>query len=166
MSAHEDVYLTRFEVGKQFLCLLGRASTREVIYSHGQVLQAVGEGVEVLIGEHGGRHQDCHLLAIDGRLESGTDSHLRLAESYVAADEAVHGAGALHVGLHVVGGFHLVGRVLIEEAGLQLVLHIAVGAELESLFLAPAAVELDEVARNVLDLGFRALFHPFPGACA
>ena len=154
MCSYEDIYLARLEVGKDLLGLLGRSGTSEVINAHGEVLETLGEGVVVLVGQHRRGHHHSHLFAIDGGLEGGTYGHLGLAEAHVTTDEAVHGARAFHVRLHVVGGLELVGGVLIEEAGLQFMLKIGVGTELEALLLAATAVELYEVAGDVLDLGF------------
>ena len=79
--------------------------------------------------QHRGGHQHSHLLAVRGSLESGTYGHFRLAESHVAAYEAVHRSVALHVMLYVLCGFRLVRRVLIQERRLQLVLQVRVGRE-------------------------------------
>ena len=80
----------------------------------------------MLVGKHGCRHQHRHLLPVGRRLERSPDRHLRLSESHVSADEPVHRPLALHVVLHVDGGFELVGRVLINERRLQFILHIGV----------------------------------------
>ncbi len=58
---------------------------------------------------------------VDG-LEGGADGHLGLAVADVAADEAVHGAGALHVGLGLVDGLELVGGLGEGEGCLKLAL--------------------------------------------
>ena len=87
----------------------------------------------MLEGQHGGGHQHGHLLAVGHGLEGGADGHFGLAEAHVAADEAVHGHVAFHVVLHLGGGFHLVGCVLVDERGFQLVLQVGVGRVLEAL---------------------------------
>jgi hypothetical protein len=60
-------------------------------------------------------------------LERGADGDLGLAVADVAADQAVHGAARFHVALDVGGGLPLVGRVLVQEAGLHLLLPLGVG---------------------------------------
>ena len=120
----------------------------------------------MLEGEHGGGHEHRHLLAVGGGLEGGTHRHLGLAEAHVAAHQAVHGAAALHIGLHVVGGLQLVGGVLVEEAALELMLQIGVGTEREPFHMATLGIELDEVAGDVLDALLRALLHALPRAGA
>ena len=71
------------------------------------------------------------LPAVDG-LEGGADGHLGLAEAHVAADQAVHGLGALHVPLGVGDGRQLVGGLLEEEGILQGPLQGRVGREGEA----------------------------------
>lgn len=76
----------------------------------------------MLVGQHGGWDEHGHLLAVGGGLEGGADGDFGLAEAHVAADEAVHGLVRLHVGLDGLGGGQLVGGILIDERGLQLLL--------------------------------------------
>ena len=84
--------------------------------------EAVAEGLVVLLGEQRGGHEHGHLLAVLHGLERGPDGDLGLAEADVAAHEAVHRVVGLHVGLHVVDGRELVGRLLVGEGLLQLAL--------------------------------------------
>ena len=63
-------------------------------------------------------------------------------------------------------GALLVGRVLVEERCLKLVLQIGVGRIGEAFLVATLGVELDEVARNVLDALLRALLQLLPCAGA
>ena len=116
----------------------------------------------MLVGEHGGGHEHRHLLGVARRLEGRAYGHLGLAEPHVAAHEAVHGLGLLHVGLHVLCGLELVGGVLVEEARLQLMLHEGVAAEGKALLVPPLGIEADEVAGDVLDLLLGLLLQTFP----
>ena len=166
MGADDDVDVALGEVGEELGGLFGSACTRQVIDAHWEVLEAFGEGAIVLIGEHGGGDEHRHLLAVVTGLEGGTDGHLGLAETHIAADETVHGASRLHVTLHLLGGLELVGSVLEHEAGLQLVLHLRVGAVLEALLFATHCIEGDEVARHVLHLLLGLVAQPFPAAAA
>jgi hypothetical protein len=54
---------------------------------NGVVLQALGEGAEVLLGEDRGRRQHQHLLAVVGGLERRAQRDLGLAVADVAADQ-------------------------------------------------------------------------------
>ncbi len=58
--------------------------------------------------------------------------------------------------------FNWSGRVLVEEACLELVLHETVGTEGETFLLTAQGIQLDEVACDILDFGLRPLFQAFP----
>ena len=120
----------------------------------------------MLKGQYGGRHQHGYLLVVASGFEGGAYSHLRLAKSHVATDQAVHRARAFHVVLHLLGRFQLVGCVLVEERCLQLVLHIIVGREGEATLVTALGIELDEVARYVLDALLGLLLEFVPSARA
>ena len=122
VSTDDDVYFSLLEVGKHLLHLLGFAGTAQVVHPDGIILQALAEGAPVLERQHGRRHQHSGLLAVGSGLECGTHGNLGLAETHISADETVHRLGTFHVGLDGLGGGQLVGRVLIDERGLQLLL--------------------------------------------
>ena len=162
----DDVHVAGGQVLEHGLGLRRGAGAGQVVHPDGKVLQPAGERLVVLEGQDGGRDEHGHLLVVAGGLESGTDGYLGLAEPYVAADEAVHGPAALHVGLHFLGDAQLVRRVFVNETGFQFVLQERVGTESEAPLLAAAGVEADEVARDVLNLLLRAFFHLLPRAGA
>ena len=162
VCADDDVYLAGFEVGENLFRLLGTSSPREIVHADGHALQSGGERLVVLVGQYGGGHHDGHLLGVACCLESGADGHFGLAESHIAAHQPVHGAGLLHVGLHVVSGLQLVGRILVEETGLQFVLQVRIGTEGESFLPPSGGIKADEVAGDVLDTAFRTFLHAVP----
>src|SRR5258708_37087686 len=59
--------------------------------------EALAERAVMLFGEDGGRYEHSHLFAVIGDLEGGPNRQLGLAVADVAANQAVHRAGALHV---------------------------------------------------------------------
>ena len=67
--------------------------------ANGILGQALAEGAVVLLGQHRGRHQHGHLLAVVDGLERGAHGQFGLAVADVAADEPVHRPRLLHVGL-------------------------------------------------------------------
>ncbi len=69
------------------------------------------EGAQVLLRQHGGRHQHRHLLAVLHRLEGGAQRDLGLAVADVAADQPIHRPAAEHVALHLLDGAQLVRRL-------------------------------------------------------
>ena len=166
VRAHHDVHLTVLEPLQHLLRVGSRAGTAQVLHAAGEVFQSLRKGAPMLVGQHGGGHQHRHLLVVTCRLEGSTHGHLGLAEAHVATHEAVHRALTLHVGLDVYGSLQLVGRVFVEEARLQLVLHEAVGAIGKPLLLRTLRVELDEVAGDILNLGLGALLELLPRARA
>ena len=113
VCSHENVYLSGLEILDDLTCLLGRTCTREIIDAHRQITQTVAEGLVMLESQHRGRHEHSHLLVVTGSLEGGTHGHLGLTEANVAAHQAVHRARTLHIGLHLLRGLELIGRVLI-----------------------------------------------------
>ena len=115
------------ELGHDGRLLLRRLEARHHLDAHREVGEAVAEGAPVLLGEDRGGHEHRHLPPALHRLEGGADGDLGLAVAHVAHEEAIHGALALHVALHVVGGLALVGRVLEQERALELPLPGAVG---------------------------------------
>ncbi len=107
--------------------------------------EAIGERVAVLVGEQRRRGEDGDLLALLDRLERGPDRDLRLAETDVAAHQAVHRVRPLHVALHVVDRHPLVGRLDVRERLLHLVLPWRVGPERVADAVDPLLVEHDEL---------------------
>ena len=166
VRAYDYVDFPFGKVARYLLHVFGAACAAQIVHAHREVFQTVLEGVVVLVGEHCRWHKHCRLLAIYCRLEGCTDCNLGLTEAHIAADEAVHGLGTLHVGFHGCGGFELVGRIFIDERCLKLLLHVAVGRECKAFLLAACRVEPDEVARYVLQLALGALFHAVPRSAA
>ena len=93
VGADEHVDLALREALEHLALLGGRAEARDHLDVERVVAQALGEGAVVLLGQHGGGHQEHDLAAVGGRLERGPQRHLGLAVAHVAADQAVHRAG-------------------------------------------------------------------------
>ncbi len=68
------------------------------------------------------RHDDGHLQAVHGGDEGGAQCHFGLAEADVAADEAVHRTARRQVAEHRFDAGVLVLRLLVREAGDELVI--------------------------------------------
>ncbi len=62
----------------------------------------------MLEGQHGGRREERHLLAIHDGLERRAQGDFRLAIADVAAEQAVHGEIRFHVAHHVFDGLGLI----------------------------------------------------------
>ncbi len=76
----------------------------------------------MLLRQDGGGREDGDLAARLRGLEGGPEGDFGLAESHVAADQPVHRAAALHVGLGLVDRAQLVGGFDERERGLELLL--------------------------------------------
>ena len=109
--------------------LLRGEEPREHLDAHGIVREALAERLAVLAREQRGRHEDRDLLAVEHRLGRGAQRDLGLAVADVAADEPVHRDRPLHVGLGLDDRLRLVGRLLVGERLLDLVLERRVGRE-------------------------------------
>lgn len=162
----DDVDFTGGEVVQDGFCLLGIAGSREIVHAYGHVFETFGESSEVLVSEYGGGYEKGGLFVVGSGFEGGADSNFCFSEAYVAADEAVHGVGAFHVGFDGLCGFELVWGVVVEEGGFEFVLHEAVGTESKAFGALSGGVEADEVAGNVFYFVFCALFEVFPRAGA
>ena len=150
VRADEDVHLALGEALDRLALLGRRAEARHLLDRERVVAQALGEGAEVLLGEDRRRHQHEHLLAVVGRLERGPQRHLRLAVADVAADQAVHRAVGLHVGLDQLDRLALVGRLLVGEGGLELAQPVRVGLERVAAPAAALGVEVEQLAGQLL----------------
>ena len=166
MRTDDDIDGAILQVFEHLFCLLRCTGTRQIFYSDGKVFQAALEGLVVLICQHGSRHENSHLLVVDTGLESSSDSYFRLAKADVAADEPIHRSLTFHIGLDVLSGFELVGRIFVEETCLEFVLHETVTAEGKAFLLPTTGVEQDEVAGDVLYLLLRPLLHALPSTSA
>ena len=120
----------------------------------------------MLVSQDGGRHQHSHLLGIASSLESSTHSHLGLAKAYITTYQTIHRARLLHISLHILSGLQLVGRILIQETGFQLLLHEGISREGKTYLTTTGCIELDQVTGYILQLGLGAFLHAFPLACA
>ncbi len=89
---------------------------------HRESGEPLGEGLHVLLHEQRRRHEHRDLLAVLNGLERGAHRDLGLAVADVTGEQAVHRDRPLHVGLDLVDGGQLVGRLGERERLLQLAL--------------------------------------------
>ena len=149
MRADEHRHAAVGEPRQRPRLLSRRAKAREHLDRHAEGREAVVEVREMLLRKNGRRAEDHDLLAILCRLEGRTQGDLRLPETDIATDEAVHRARALHVRLHIGDGRELVGRLLVGERLLHLALRCGVRAEAEALRRRTARVHVDQIEREL-----------------
>ena len=131
--------------------LLGRRpEARDMLDRDRVVLQALGERAEVLLGEDRRRHQQHHLLVVLDGLEGGAQRDLGLAVTDVAADQAIHRARRLHVGLDELDRVALVGRLGERERVLELALPVGVHRVGVALAALALRVQVQQLAGQLL----------------
>ena len=166
VGADEDVDLALGEGldGRALLAL--RAEARDVLDRERVLVQALGEGAVVLLRQDRRRHEHQHLLAVLGGDEGRAQRDLGLAVADVAADEPVHRARGLHVGLDRVDGVALVRGLAVGEGLLEL--RQPFGLHVEGVAGAALAlgVELEQLARHLLGRLAGARLHALPGRAA
>ena len=162
VGADEDVGAPFGESLDGGFLLGGGAKAGDVVDREGVVGEPLREGPVVLLGEDRGGNEHEHLLAVVGGLEGGPQGDLRLAIADIAADQAVHRAGRLHVGLRELDGIALVGGLRVGEARLELAL--PVGVRRKGVPGAPPAlgVEAEQLAGHLLGGAPRARLHRLP----
>ena len=121
VGADDDVDAALGETLPRLALLGGAHHAREMADAHRQAGEALAEDARVLAREQRRRHDDRGLLAVDRRGEGGAQRHLRLAEADVAADEPIHRTAGGEVVERRLDRVRLVLRLVIGEAGAELV---------------------------------------------
>ena len=166
MSADQDVDPAGSE-GRQNLGLLPPGSKPADHLDHdGEAAHPLPEGVEVLLGEHGGGHEQGHLFPAHDRLEGGPKRDLGLAETDVAADQAIHGQGVLHVGLGVSNRLELIRGFPEGKGRLEFPLPGGVLWESEARVEAAPSLGFKQLGRVVKGRPFRRLAGLLPLAAS
>ncbi len=127
MRADDDVDFARGEAGKDLLCFLLRAEAADHVDRHREAGKPLAKRLQVLKRQDGRRREKCGLLAVHHGLERGAHRHFGLAVANVAAEEAIHRRGRLHVPFDVCDRGDLVGRQLVRKRPLEFLLPMRVG---------------------------------------
>ena len=107
------------------------------------------EGLVVLLGQNGRGAEHHDLAAGVHALKRRAQGNLGLAETHVAAQQAVHGLGRLHVGLNVGDGLQLITRLVVGKALLHLDLLGRVGRAGDTGNRRAARIQVDQVKRQL-----------------
>ena len=106
----------------------------------------------MLLGQNG-RGAEHHDLATGiHALKRRAQGDLGLAEAHVAAQQAVHGLGRLHVGLDVGDSLQLVARLVVGEALLHLDLLGRIGRAGDTGDRRAARIQVDQVKRQLFGI--------------
>jgi hypothetical protein len=145
VRADDHVDLARRQPPGHLSRLRRGEEARQHLHAHRIAREAIGERLVVLLREQRRRDEDRHLLAVLHGLERRADGDLRLPEAHVAAHEAVHRVALLHVALDLGDGDELIGRLLVREGVLELVLPGRVVGERVPRLVQPLLVQHDEL---------------------
>ncbi len=149
VGADHDVDSTLSEFLEGLLGLTGRDEPGEHTDLDRETGKPPLKGLEVLADEDRCRSENRHLFALEDRFEGGADGDLGLAVADIAAEQAVHRAVRLHVGLDLRDRPFLVVGEIVLEGVLELALPRGVGRELESA-RAPSNGRQSEQSRGHL----------------
>ena len=166
VRADDDVDGAVFQPGQRGLGFLRRAEARQLGDLDGPLAEAIGDVLEMLLGEQRRRRQDGDLLAAGDGDEGGAQCHLRLAEADVAADEPVHRPRRDHVLDDGMDGGMLVGRFLEAEARGEGLVVVRLEAEREAFARGPPCIQRQQLGGGVAHLlgGAPARLFPLAGA--
>ena len=166
VCAHHDVHravANSFDGGGD---LLAGAEARYLGNLHRPLAETVHQRLVVLFGQQRRGREEGHLLAARHSHEGRAQRHLGLAKAHIAADQAVHGAGADHVLDHRVDGGILVGRFFkAEVVGKGLVVLRAVAEGMAFARRTPG-VDVEQLGCAVAHLLGSLAFGLFPLAAA
>ena len=154
VCADENVYPSLFQLFDYLLLLFRSAVTREKLYINGKMLESSQSGLVMLICQNRRRSEQSTLLARHDALHCRTESDLRLAKADISAEQSLHRARTLHIGLYLVYRAHLVISFDIGKAFLKVTLHFIIGIECESYAFFAFRVKRDKLVRHIL---YRAL---------
>ena len=122
VRADDDVHRAGRQAFHDLFLFARRAKPREQFDADGIIRHALAKIIEMLLGQHGRRHQDGHLFAVHHGLERGADGHFRFAKTHVAANQTVHRLGAFQIGLGLGDGGELVAGFLVNEGAFKFAL--------------------------------------------
>ena len=132
VGADHDVDCARLETVHCDLLLGRRAQAGEQADLHLHRGEALAEGLEVLLREHGCGNQHGDLMPGHHRFEGGADRDLGLAVADVADDQAIHRLGRFLVAADLLDRAVLIERLDVGERRLELDLPGCVGFDCDA----------------------------------
>ncbi|OQA24241.1 MAG: hypothetical protein BWY59_02298 [Verrucomicrobia bacterium ADurb.Bin345] len=166
VGADHDVHAALGQPARDVGLLGAGAEAAEHFDGDGVGGHPLAECVVVLLGEDGRRDQHRDLPSVHDGLERGAHCDFRFAVAHVAADEAVHGPPALHVGLHIGDGAGLVGGFLVGERRFELVLPGRILRERVSVHRVAPRLGFEEAGGEILNGALGGDFLLVPPAAA
>ena len=139
-------------LGKRLECALllrRRTEAAEHLDLKAKRGKALKERLVVLLGQNGRGAEHHDLAAGVHALKRRAQGDLGLAKAHIAAQQAVHGLGCLHVRLNVGDGLQLVARLVVGEALLHLNLLGRIGRAGDTGNRRAARIQVDQVKRQL-----------------
>jgi hypothetical protein len=128
--------------------------------------KALAEGLEMLARQQRRRHDNGNLLAAHHRNEGRPQRHLGLAETDIAADQAVHRRALGQVVQRRVDGVELVLGFLIGEAGAEFVIGAGLDRKPGCGVQLARGGDLEQFVRHLADATLHPRLARLPGAAA
>ena len=160
VRAYDQVAPAVGHVGERLFYLRRRPEAAEHLYVNRVTCEALHRRLIMLLGQDGGRHEYGRLLPVEDTLHHGAQGDLGFAVAHVAAKQAVHRHGLLHVGLYLLHAAELVGGLLVGEALLKLSLPGRIRRKGVTLAAGALGIERYELAGQLFRRGL------CPGLCA
>ena len=120
----------------------------------------------MLLGEQGGRDEHRNLLAGRRGDERGAQRDFGLAETDIAADDAIHRPRGREVGDDGVDRGGLVGGLLERKCGGELLVHLAIDRDRRALARFALRIDREQLGGDVADLFGGLLLRALPGIAA
>ena len=156
MGANDDINITRCQTFACKLLIPCTDHARHLRDLDRQALEALTKGAVVLARQQRGRHNNRHLLAIDGGCKGSAQCHFRLAKAHITANQAIHGTARGQIIQGGLNGVLLIFRLIIREACAEFVIEMVSWHKTRRFAQHAFSGNLDERMRNLAN----ALFHP------
>ena len=163
-AVRADEHINR-ALGKRLeraLLLRRRAKAAEHLDLQAKRGKALKECLVVLLGQNGRGAEHHDLAAGVHALKRCAQGDLGLAKAHVAAQQAVHGLGRLHVRLDVGDSLQLVARLVVGEALLHLDLLGRIGRAGDTGNRRATRIQVDQVKRQLFGILARLVGSPRP----
>ncbi len=151
VCADDNVHQAFFQPLNRLFHLARSSKPRQHFHAHRKIFHALQKCIVVLLCQDRRRHEIRDLLAVLNSLECSAYSNLRFPIPYIAADQPVHDARALHVAFCRLDGQQLVSGLLKRKHLLKLLLPHCIFAKDKSLFLLPDGIQLHEIFCDLID---------------
>ena len=166
MGADDDVDRAACDAALDRRLLPGRHQARELGDLHGQPVETLLEGLEMLPAEQSGGCQHRDLLAGVHRVEGCAQRHLRLAEADVAAHQPVHRPPRIEIADRLVDGAGLILGLDIGKASAEGVVERARRCQLRRGPRRALGRKPDELDCHVADALLELCLTRLPGGAA